>query len=192
MTVFRYDARWTVMDRTRIKKIILCCLLGMTAQVFSSYALGFILDMIPGAAVRYSADIENLLENEVFTVLRVALLFPVLEELIFRFLIMGFLRRHCPFIAANLIQAAIFGIYHMNVVQGIYAFLLGLLIGSLMEESQTILACIGFHIVFNISGLLLDDLAGDNNSGIAYIAAALMSLAVCIYLYLRIRSREKT
>lgn len=175
------------MDRTGIKKIILCCLLGITAQIFSSYALGFILDMLPGAAGRYIADTENLFKNDAVTILRVAVLFPVLEEFVFRFLILGLLRRYVPFIAANLMQAALFGIYHMNLVQGIYAFLLGLLIGYLMEESQTILACFGFHIVFNISGLLLDDLAGDDISRIVCAIIMAAALAVSILLYLRIR-----
>ena len=146
------------MDRTGIKKIILCCLMGMTAQVFSSYALGFILDMIPGAAVRYSADIENLLENEVFTVLRVALLFPVLEEMFFRFLIMGFLRRYCPFIAANLIQAALFGIYHMNMVQGIYAFIMGMFICTLYHRDHRIIVPVSLHIGANLAVWLCGNL----------------------------------
>ena len=83
---------------------------------------------------------------------------PVIEELIFRLLIMGISLRFMKFIAANTLQALIFGIYHGNVIQGVYAFLLGLFIGELKNITQTIFACIGFHCIFNITGLLLDDL----------------------------------
>ena len=45
-----------------------------------------------------------------------------------------------------------FGIFHMNIIQGIYAAFLGLFLGYVCEESGTIAAAILFHAVFNLCG----------------------------------------
>ena len=57
---------------------------------------------------------------------------PLVEETIFRGLIMQYLRRGgASFIVANLIQAVLFGFFHMNIVQGIYTAIFGFLLGYL-------------------------------------------------------------
>ncbi len=43
---------------------------------------------------------------------------PVCEELVFRGVTMRLVRRALPFWAANLMQAVLFGIFHMNWIQG--------------------------------------------------------------------------
>ena len=54
---------------------------------------------------------------------------PLVEELIFRYFIFGFLNRHIKRAAVSiLITAALFGIYHLHPVQALYGFLMGLLI----------------------------------------------------------------
>lgn len=176
------------MDRIKIKKIIMCSLMGVFAEVFAGIILGFILEAVPGAAEGYSADIAPLVENAAFVIIRVAVLAPAVEELIFRLLMQTFLRRRFPFFAANIIQAALFGIYHMKLIQGIYAFLLGLLLGLLKEETGMISACIGFHVAFNITGLLIDDLMPDNIPPVIQAVMMIISLAVCVILLLRIRT----
>ena len=50
-----------------------------------------------------------------------ALLGPIEEELTFRGVIFYSAKKALPFWAANLFQALLFGIFHMNLIQGIYA-----------------------------------------------------------------------
>lgn len=135
----------------------LCCLLGIEAELASAFILGFILDAIPGSAEEYQGQMSSLFANELTTILLVTIVAPVIEELIFRLIILSLSRKFLPFFAANIIQAALFGIYHMNPVQGIYAFLLGLFIGYIAKCTGSVIPCMCFHIVFNITGLLLDD-----------------------------------
>ncbi len=135
----------------------LCSLLGIECELAAAFILGFILDAFPDASDVYQERISSLLENDMTTVLLVIVVAPLLEELIFRFLILSILRGFLPFFAANLIQAAVFGIYHMNLVQGIYAFLFGLFMGYLIKRTGSVISCISFHLMFNLTGLLLDD-----------------------------------
>ena len=54
---------------------------------------------------------------------------PLVEELIFRYLIFNFLYKHVKRAALAIITtAALFGIYHLNPVQALYGFLMGLII----------------------------------------------------------------
>ena len=73
----------------------------------------------------------------------------------------------------------------MNLIQGIYAFLLGLLLGLIMNETQTIFACIGFHLAFNAAGLLVDDFAPRNVPVIVQLVIMTASLAAGVLIYLR-------
>ena len=49
----------------------------------------------------------------------------------------------------NILQALFFGIAHLNLVQGSYAFLIGLLAGYLVLRCRSIWAGIAFHMLFN-------------------------------------------
>ena len=49
----------------------------------------------------------------------------------------------------NVVQAALFGVMHLNLVQGVYAFLVGLVCGYLVLKYRNLLASMFFHSVFN-------------------------------------------
>ena len=59
--------------------------------------------------------------------------------------------------AAILISALVFGIFHGNVIQGIYAFLIGIFFAWLMERTQRILVPIVGHMSANLLVVLLHD-----------------------------------
>lgn len=75
---------------------------------------------------------------------------PILEELIFRGFLFRFIRRKLSFVWAMLISALVFGIYHGNLVQFIYASLCGILLAYLYEVYGNIIAPIFAHITMNV------------------------------------------
>lgn len=80
------------------------------------------------------------------------LLAPISEELIFRGVTYKLARRAFPFWIANIIQALLFGIFHMNMLQGCYTFILGLVLGYICEKGGSIYHVILFHFLFNLWG----------------------------------------
>lgn len=56
---------------------------------------------------------------------------------------------------AILAQALIFGIMHLNLVQGIYTFILGIVLALIYMYSDSILGNITVHIIFNLLGVLI-------------------------------------
>lgn len=109
---------------------------------------------------------------------------PIAEELLFRGIIYGNLRRMIRLLPAAGVSAALFGFYHGNVVQGAYAFAMGCLIAYAYEYFGDFKVAAGVHMGANILVYLLS-YAGFEVSwpagGIA-CAACLVCAAGCLYL----------
>ena len=82
---------------------------------------------------------------------------PIAEELIFRGLVYRFARLKMTFMGANLLQAVLFAVYHLNLVQGIYAFVIGLIFGFIASRGRGIRYSILLHILFNLVAVLGKD-----------------------------------
>ena len=86
---------------------------------------------------------------------------PICEEVIFRGLTYKFARRAgLNFLLANILQALLFGIIHMNWIQGTYAFCLGLLLGFVNERYHSLYAAVLLHALFNFCGTYLAEALG--------------------------------
>lgn len=80
----------------------------------------------------------------------VGIIAPISEELIFRGLIQRRIRDYLGTVWAIIISAVIFGIYHGNMVQFIYATLLGVLLALLYEKTQSLWIPIAAHMAANL------------------------------------------
>ena len=78
-----------------------------------------------------------------------AVVTPLLEELLYRGVIYGRLRRMMKLVPAVLISAVIFGAVHFNVVQFVYAFLLGIVLALCMEKSGHMYGAVVAHMTAN-------------------------------------------
>ena len=103
---------------------------------------------------QYNTIMETAGYGDVSVILAIysVLLAPIAEELVFRGLIFRYSRHALPFWAANIWQAFLFGVVHLNFIQGIYAFTLGLFMGWICRRGHGIKYTIVFHIIFNILG----------------------------------------
>jgi membrane protease YdiL (CAAX protease family) len=155
--------------------IVLTVIVGMAAQLF------------PSAFSSYEKLMDTLdITASVFAVPYVMLVGPVAEELIFRGVILDRLKPAFSFWTANVIQAALFGIFHMNVIQGLYAFALGILLGMVVQVTGTIFASMIMHITFNSTSIglsLLEIHAPEVYSRGSVLIVA--SAAVCFIIGLR-------
>lgn len=79
---------------------------------------------------------------------------PVAEEMIFRWLIFLRLRDYLRLPAAMLLSGALFGIYHGDVMQGLYAAILGAVFAWFLEATGNLLSCVLLHIGANTWGIV--------------------------------------
>ena len=132
-------------------------LMGLALQVLISLCLSVIYPLLPQNTVsEYSDLIETLIGGDtLLSIIVTVLLAPLAEELLFRGVTLEKAKKIMPFFAANIVQALMFGIYHGNLIQGTYAFLLGVLLGYVAEYFHSIWASIFLHACVNGSAQLL-------------------------------------
>lgn len=103
---------------------------------------------------------------------------PVHEEFLIRGVTQNFAKKAFPFWLANFAQALIFGVLHMNLIQGSYAFLVGLLIGYIMHKAKNIWIPIFFHFFFNLFGTIIPLKLLGENADSAYILVIAIGIAI--------------
>lgn len=101
-------------------------------------------------------SLENLLEEQfkelshnVIGVITIAFLAPLLEEVLFRGAIQGYMMRYFKPWVAIVCSALIFGLIHMNPVQIVYATLLGVILGWIYYRTGSLLPVILGHVLNN-------------------------------------------
>ena len=169
-------------------------LLGVFAGITGNNIIG-----ISGLAELY-AETEEMLAQITYSggllleILSVVILAPIAEELVFRGLIFRRMREFAPFAVSMIFSALIFGFYHGNVVQGVYAFLVGLLCAYVCEKFKSILAPIllhmcanGFSVLATESGLLEKYITTNT----AYIAYIVICAAATVLLMWQINEKVK-
>lgn len=144
-------------DVLTVRYIGTFAVLGIGCQFLISGLLSLLTPFFIEAFADYSEVLGAITSgNKVVVLLLMVVIAPVTEELIFRGVILHMANRQVTFLWANLLQAALFGIYHNNLVQGIYAALLGFLLGMVYYRFKTIFAAILLHMMINASSLLLN------------------------------------
>lgn len=80
---------------------------------------------------------------------------PVMEELLFRGLILRGLVGNHGAVGGVVLTAVLFGVIHLNPAQVVGATLLGVLAGLLVVAGRSVYPAIGFHALNNLLALLL-------------------------------------
>lgn len=113
---------------------------------------------------------------------------PLVEELLFRGIVYKRLRIIMNITPAMIISAALFGLVHGNMVQFVYAFLIGLIFAFVYEKFKTIWAPIILHASANMLSVIITFLSGgestessDGTIGM-YMLFAVIELAVTFLL----------
>lgn len=136
-------------------------ILIFAAVHLTSIIMAGIAVLLPEQMEQYTDMIEQsgITDYSIIWVLSSVILPPLAEEIIFRGLIFTYLKKAgIGMLLANLIQAVLFGVFHMNLIQGIYAALLGFLFGYLTCRYESLIIPVVCHGVYNLFGSLLLDL----------------------------------
>ena len=187
----KYEADYLPIRHHRFSKKNLLSALGIIilvpgAQFAATMICSGMIIIAPKAFERYEHLLEMAGMDEkmtFFLFLYSVILGPISEELIFRGVTYSIARRIFRFWPANLIQAALFGLFHMNLIQGIYAFALGVLLGYVCEKGKSIYFSLLLHMLFNLWAatmtLMLDI---ENNPVVALLIVPLTIVSLIVGL----------
>ena len=161
------------------RRVVGVVLIGLGLQVVVSLAVTVILSFFPAIQESYSEMMEDSETHWLLDFISTAFLAPLSEEPYFRGLAMQFaLRAVClgwsaglahdeygrlrvtpaRFWVANVLQAAVFGVAHLNITQGLYTFVCALVFGWLWWRTGQLRWPVLVHLVLNLSSYFLSEM----------------------------------
>lgn len=155
---FMYFASYKPTQQMFVKKpkidraLFINVLWVIVITLFISFALNNIITMSPliGLAEGYARANESFYASTlVIELIGSAILSPIMEELVFRGIVFGNMRKIMNVPQAVFLSALLFGLIHFNIVQFVYAFLLGLVLAAFMYKSGHVYAAMIGHITAN-------------------------------------------
>lgn len=153
------------------KKIRQGIVFALTA-ISASMALNLIFRLfsVDGLSNRYEAVVRE--QNSVALAVGIFLygiFSPFAEEMLFRGLVYNRMKLYFPWKLSVVFSALFFGLYHGNIVQGMFGFLLGIVIAWFYELYEKWYVPVIFHGIVNLSSyLLFPRLSGADPSGGGY------------------------
>lgn len=145
-------------EKPRGFHVALIVLLGLILQLGIGSVL-YLIEIFAPKALEYYNELMELMglgEMSLPVMIAVSIMAPLSEEVLCRGVILRLAEKVSPkFWVANVIQALAFGILHANLVQGTYAFLLGLLLGYIYGKYRNIWLCMLLHASMNCSSFIV-------------------------------------
>lgn len=124
-----------------------------------------------------SDSMQRMVTSGLGSIVLVCLVAPIVEEMLFRGVILRSFLQQYPSGVAIVHSAAVFGLAHLNVYQFVGAFLTGLLLGKLYERTRSLLPCILVHGFYNTGCTVL---AYQSAPG-EWLTAPSLSLPWCVF-----------
>lgn len=153
---------------------------GMAMAVAANHVTSVIMSILVALGIPYPQFAETQSGTPVSLVLNLlstAVLPALIEEMVMRGYVLGALRRYGDKLAI-IVSAALFGLIHGNVLQIPFAFMLGLVLGWLVVQTNSIWPAVLLHFGNNAMSVLLDyvELAVGDNAA----ATMLTFLVLCV------------
>ncbi len=184
-----FDMRLTHLKRQRADSYVLLGILSVCAVL----GLNILLELT--RVTESSAGFQAAAESQFAVSVPVGLfcyglVSPLAEELMFRGIIYGGLRRNVGSGASLLVSSLLFGIYHLNVVQGIYGTVMGALMAYAYEYFGSFAVPVLIHAAANILAFCIN-IWGDVFARAAVWPVCIICLAVSLLCLILLRRRQK-
>lgn len=161
------------------KLIFPVVLIGVCSGMF--VAIGLDLLPLPKQILEaYEQSSSGLLGNQsAVMIIATVILGPIVEEVIFRGLVLSRLRCVFPASVAVIFSSVLFGLTHGQLLWMAYAFLLGILLSAIAVKTGSILPSLCVHVSFNLVGSFINRLP---ISGIAEVFVCIAALILTVTL----------
>ncbi|PKK98474.1 MAG: hypothetical protein CVV57_07125 [Tenericutes bacterium HGW-Tenericutes-2] len=139
-----------------LKQALWSAAIGVSFVFLSLLIVHVMSIMFPTQYANY-LEMMNVLVDAPFIViiLAVVIVAPLFEEIMFRGIVFDSLSKRMNVYISIIIAGLFFGIYHMNIFQGTYATLIGIVMGFSLVWTKSIWAPMIIHFVNNLVSVLL-------------------------------------
>ena len=172
-------------------KVIPVVLSGLLFALFVSTAISLL--PIPESLLEsYLQSAEGIVSGSLIIILiSIVIIAPIVEEIVFRGLILSRLNKVMNTTVALIISSLIFAILHGHILWVTYAFVLGVLFGIIAIKTGSTLPTIIFHMSFNLAGLFVGSIPFPEwSTGIVCVVSFIIS-AILIYNVVKKTSKKE-
>ena len=183
---FLYYRRDYVLHTSYIFKKPQYLIAAIIVGLLASHGLSILISLInSGGALGTYTEVEQVIYSSdmPLVILRAVILAPLCEELIFRGLTFKRIREDANFWVSAVISSAIFALYHMNVPQGIFAFLYGMLLCLLYDMFGNLWVPIIVHAAGNLLSIVLTYTHAGYPALWIYILVMVITLGLAFIIY---------
>lgn len=159
-------------------KIFIICMGATYLFNFVSIGINLLIGLLKHSPVGNPLDAVLANQNLPLQIFVVAISAPIIEEIIFRKLLLDRLRPYGDK-SAIWVSALAFSLFHGNLSQALYALVLGMIFAYIVIRTNDIRYSIALHILVNLFGSAIMPLLA-NSSNIAFVLIA--GLLVWVFL----------
>jgi membrane protease YdiL (CAAX protease family) len=143
--------------RTTLTMVVPPALLLVPALMMTVIAALNLLVLVAPLSPWEESLFSRMADGSVAATLAVCVVAPLLEEMLFRGIVLrGFLQRYARW-HAIVGSAVLFGAAHLNIYQFLVGLVLGLVLGWLYERTRSLIPCIALHATYNTGTLFVGD-----------------------------------
>lgn len=192
--VKRYQKKWQVKITYQCKedftknKLLKYMIIGLGVSFLISILINLLILGLQDVVVFETPDFNakyGLVEN-IFIIIFSIVIAPIMEELLYRGLILKKLSGYGKWYAM-IIVSILFGLMHGNIPQTIGAFMVSLVLCMVTLESGSLIPAIIIHSLNN----LLAQLSGSNNEGLQIVLTIFILVVIVIALWLVVKELKK-
>lgn len=176
-----------LLKKTKPMNMVIAVLIGTSVWLFNSGILvllqlnGLLMEQFQGM----NEILNPLTEGNLFImVLTIGIVAPFAEEFLFRGVIYRTLSKNISIPVTIIIQGVLFGIYHGNLIQGVYASLLGIIFGFITHKTQSLWPAIIAHMTNNTIAVIIPAVMGDifnTTSCMIFVIIGLIGTIITIF-----------
>ena len=145
-------------DRVKVKLslasffcIFFICAATMYLSNFFGYFINFLITLITGKVITNPVEELVMGSNLFLMFINGTIIAPIVEEVVFRKLLLDKVRRYGD-VTAILVTGFAFGLFHMNLPQFFYATTIGFIFAYITLRTNTIKYAIILHMMINFIG----------------------------------------
>lgn len=140
------------LNKTRFSTALICFFAGISLNFTTTLIMSYLpQSLLESYGEASSAAMDG---HAVWYILAAVIMAPILEEVIFRAMMLTNISTATGNVLAILLSSAIFGIVHGHIVWSTYAFVIGCFLGTVFVRTRSVIASILTHLAFNSVSLI--------------------------------------
>lgn len=178
------EANWNAVS---VKDIPYAIGLGVALVLFISFGFSLLPESLLESYNQFSGMLMGGLT--VTSIMYTVIAAPIVEEIIFRGLILSRLRKAMPLPIAIIISSLFFALAHGQLLWMTYAFILGCVLAIVDVKTDTIAISVIIHMLFNLLGMS-SSIWAPKPSAVLYIILTVVGVLGTILIIVRFIKRQ--